>query len=630
MGDLDLRLTQADRDSLGLSQQPIGRILVDSGKIDGRDLKHALKLQARIDAPLGDIMMSEGLLRKQDVLAALARQAKVESVHLDKRVLSPELANRLPMDLCLTHGVVPLRPEADALVVAASRPRDFLRMRDELDAKFGHVYPVIADENQIRAAQGRLYGNELAARAEAQVAEDLSCRNLHMTASRRAWIGIVVLALLSLSVYVAPAWTVTFGVLLSALSLLLTTTLKAAAFLSSIFAKQTPEKPPTPFRMPRVSVLVPLLREREIAGQLINRLSQLTYPKSLLEVVLVLEEDDRLTRETIERTAIPEWMSVLEVPRSGDLTTKPRALNYALNFCKGSIIGVWDAEDWPEADQIEKVVTRFQDAPENVVCLQGILDYYNSRTNWLTRCFTIEYSTWWRIVIPGIARLGLVVPLGGTTLFFKRAALEELGGWDSHNVTEDADLGLRLARRGYVTELLPTTTYEEATSRGWSWVRQRSRWLKGFLITYLVHMRAPTKLLKELGLIRFMGIQTLFLASVVQFALTPLLWSFWLTFMGITHPVEMTLGTQVLWGLVVLFLAAEALNVIMGCVATRHRDRRHLVPFVPTMMVYFVLGTLAAYKAIWELIRVPFFWDKTQHGVSQITDSAPIRDTERV
>ena len=253
--------------------------------------------------------------------------------------------------------------------------------------------------------------------------------------------------------------------------------------------------------------MVPLLRESEIAETLVKRLSRLTYPKALLDVVLVLEEGDATTRATLERTELPKWMRVIEVPASDGLTTKPRALNYALDFCRGSLIGIWDAEDAPAPSQIEDVVEHFHHADEDVVCLQGILDYYNPRANWMARCFTIEYATWWRLVIPGIAKLGLVVPLGGTTLFFRRDKLIELGGWDAHNVTEDADLGVRLARAGYRTEIIPTVTMEEANCRVWPWVRQRSRWLKGFAITWAVHMQKPRQTLKDLGLYRFLGLQ---------------------------------------------------------------------------------------------------------------------------
>ncbi len=219
------------------------------------------------------------------------------------------------------------------------------------------------------------------------------------------------------------------------------------------------------------------------------------------------------------------------------LTTKPRAMNYALDFCRGEIIGVWDAEDAPVKDQIEHVVSRFAQAPPEVVCLQGILDYYNPRTNWLARCFTIEYASWFRVVLPGIARMGLVVPLGGTTLFFRRDKLEELGGWDAHNVTEDADLGVRLCRAGYRTELIDTVTYEEANCRPWAWVKQRSRWLKGFMVTYLVHMRNPRQLLADLGPVAVPRPFRRFLsAPSAQFLLAPVLWSFWLILLGQATP----------------------------------------------------------------------------------------------
>ena len=623
MGDFDLRLSRVGPDVPATSYPPLGRLLVRSGKIAKEDLSHALGLQKRIDARLGDIMVAEGLVGKADVLAALAQQAKTVSVRSQHQAIAPDLGSYLSAEDCLAFGVVPWRAERGKIYVATSGPRGFTRLVRKLGSKSRNLLPVIVDEADIQRRQSRLYGAELARKASTRVREAESCRTMQTTKARRTALAAMLGVVLMLATFFAPSWTITAGVTVAAITLLMTTILKTAALFSFLLPRPPRSGSRAPFRLPRVSILVPLLREREIAGQLIARLSQLTYPKSLLNVVLVLEQDDQLTRETIARTPLPDWMSVIEVPEAGALTTKPRALNYALNFCQGSIIGVWDAEDWPEADQIEKVVSRFNDAPQDVVCLQGQLDYYNSRCNWLTRCFTIEYAIWWRIVMPGIARLGLVVPLGGTTLFFKRTALEKLGGWDAHNVTEDADLGVRLARHGYKTELLPTVTREEATSRGWSWVRQRSRWLKGFLITYLVHMRRPATLLRELGFWRFMGVQTLFFASVVQFAAAPLLWSFWVTLFGFTHPVAETIGADMMWILIGLFIAAEVLNIALGCIAVAARERRHLMAFVPTMMLYFVLGTVAAYKAIWELLRLPFFWDKTQNGVSHITDPLP-------
>ncbi len=198
--------------------------------------------------------------------------------------------------------------------------------------------------------------------------------------------------------------------------------------------------------------------------------------------------------------------------------------------------------------------------------------------------------------------------------FFRRDKLLELGGWDAHNVTEDADLGVRLSRAGYRAEMVDTTTFEEANFRAWPWVKQRSRWLKGFMVTYLVHMRAPVRLWKELGFLKFLGFQAFFLGTVGQFLLAPALWVFWLTALGFNSPLDALMSQRAMIWLIYLFMAAELTNFVVGILAVCARERRFLVPWVPIMPLYFPLGVAAAYKALWELIGNPFFWDKTQHG----------------
>lgn len=628
MNDLHLRLPVPVPVAEDDVPRHIGSLLLEEGKIASDDLKHALRLQERVDAPLGDIMISEGLVQKKDVLSALARQARTQGADLDNAPPTADMAERLPCWLCLRYGTVPWKEDARFLYVATSRLQNFIGLRTALGSDAARLFPVIADEAQIKAHQSRLYGKELAEAAEQRVPEQQSCRTWKAAKPTRTRVAVGVLTALIIAFWVFPIAVMTVTAIWAVLTLVMVTCLKAATLilhLGSPIPKRRRTRRQADFRIPRVSIMVPLLKETEIAEALITRLTQLTYPKSLLEVVLVLEESDQMTRDTIARTTLPDWMSVIEVPETGQLTTKPRALNYALDFCGGAVIGVWDAEDWPEPDQIEQVVSRFHTAPEDVVCLQGTLDYYNSRSTWVSRWFTIEYAMWWRIVMPGIARLGLAVPLGGTTLFFKRHILEELGGWDAHNVTEDADLGVRLARHGYKTELLPTVTREEATSRPWAWVRQRSRWLKGFLVTYCVHMRQPARLVKDLGIWRFLGLQVIFLAAVSQFALAPVLWSFWLSLFGVSHPVGTALGTPALWACFTIFVSAELIGLVLAVAAVWRPTHRHLLPWVPFMMFYFVLGALAAYKALWELVCVPFYWDKTQHGVTQQTDPTPKR-----
>ncbi|MBD3663726.1 glycosyltransferase family 2 protein [Sulfitobacter aestuariivivens] len=621
MSNLRLHLPTPQIAAPAAARLPLGRHLVNEGHIDQNDLVHALELQCHVDAPLGEILISEGLLTRDGLLDALARQHVAERVDLDADLPDASLRACLPASLCLKYKVVPWMPMGETILVATSEPHRFDQLRACMGPDGRRLLPVVASDLQVQDHLSRLYGSELAQKAATRVPSVESCRSWEINSKRRQLWAVGIAALIVLALILAPLWTLTIATLWAFVTLVMATVLKAAAFVSHV-SRTVPDqgeetaRMATAFRMPRVSILVPLLKEKEIAGVLIKRLSRLTYPKSLLNVVLVLEEGDSVTRDTIARTDMPDWMAVIEVPAANRLTTKPRALNYAMDFCKGSIIGVWDAEDAPEPDQIERVVNRFQQAPANVACLQGVLDYYNTRTNWLSRCFTIEYATWWRVLLPGVARLGLVIPLGGTTLFFRRDILEKLCGWDAHNVTEDADLGVRLARHGYVTELLPTVTYEEANCRAWPWVRQRSRWLKGFLITWCVHMRDPAALLKDLGWTRFLGVQTMLLATFSQFACAPLLWSFWLTLLGVPHPVELTLGVSVLQVMIAFFIVSELLNLAISATAVSGPKHRHLMGWVLTLPFYFPMGALAAYKALHEFIVSPFYWDKTQHGIA--------------
>lgn len=618
MSDQSLRLVDANRaPRTERPHLPLGKLLVERGVISQVQLVKALHLQVRQNAPLGVILQSQGWATRKQIDDALARQSGLDYIDLSKSPPGRALIALKSPRFWLQHGVIPWRRVGPILMVATARPDRFDNIKDQMADCAELIAPIYANEDDIADTTARLFRQELAQGASNKVPSEYSCRN--WTGLNQIGLSALLLALIAI-VIMAPMTALAFASVAAVLTLILFTVLKLAGFLSHMLntsyltAKGTPGTPLKATPLPRVSVLVPLFREREIAEALVKRLSRLTYPKGLLDVILVLEEKDGVTRDTLAQTNLPQWMRVIEVPEHGNLTTKPRAMNYALDFCKGDIIGVWDAEDAPAPDQIEHVARHFAQADDDVVCLQGILDFYNPRTNWRARCFTIEYSSWFRIVLPGIAKLGLVVPLGGTTLFFKRDVLEELGGWDAHNVTEDADLGVRLCRAGYRTELIDTVTYEEANHRAWPWIKQRSRWLKGFMVTYLVHMRHPLKLWSDLGSWRFLGFQAFFLGTIGQFLLAPLLWSLWIMALGLPHPIETALPGWLLTASVGLFIAVEVISNAVGMVAVSAAHRRFLIPWVPTMMFYLPLGVAAAYKALYELAIKPFYWDKTQHG----------------
>ncbi|MEL7174476.1 MAG: glycosyltransferase family 2 protein, partial [Pseudomonadota bacterium] len=274
---------------------------------------------------------------------------------------------------------------------------------------------------------------------------------------------------------------------------------------------------------PVISILVPLYREAEMVPRLLASLERLDYPRHCLEVCLIVEERDFPTQEAIDAMRLPRWARMIVVP-DGAPRTKPRALNYALGFCRGRIVGILDAEDRPEPGQLKAVASALRTLPRRVACVQCQLSYFNARENWITRCFQLEYSIWFDVLLRGFERLGLPVPLGGTSVYFRRGALEAVGGWDAHNVTEDADLGMRLFRRGWRVRVLSVRTEEEANCRPLPWIRQRSRWLKGYLLTWLSHIRRPVALWREMGPRGFLGFNVLFLGAACSYLAMPLFW----------------------------------------------------------------------------------------------------------
>lgn len=582
----------------------------------------ALVLRRHQKAALGRALVAEERASEDQVQDALASQYGMPRADLTGQVASPRLLACKPASFWLRNCLLPWLQLGQTLTVAVAHPDLFEAVRQDLEDSFGSVTPVLAGEAQITALLASHFSPALVREASSSVAPRLSCRSLNPARGRALAAGCALPALYFCCI--APAAVFTALSLLALFSVLLFSSLRLCGLAAHWSARARCRLPPLPTpaarragsaERPVISVMVPLYKEAEISRALLSRLSKLSYPRALTDVILVLEAHDSVTRTALENTRLPPWIRVVEVPAFGGLTTKPRAMNYALNFCRGQIIGVWDAEDAPEADQLDKVAEAFARADSQTACVQGVLDYYNPHANWISRCFTLEYGSWFRIVLQGIARLGLVVPLGGTTMFVRRQVLEKLGGWDAHNVTEDADLGVRLYRAGYRTEMLPSTTYEEANCRPWPWVKQRSRWLKGFMVTYLVHMRQPLRLLADLGWKRFLGFQAFFLGTLGQFLFAPLLWSFWLIALGLPHPSEGAAPPLLLSLAAAALVLFELLGLLICVTAARAMGRPWLAIWAPAMIFYFPMGALAAAKAAYELLARPFFWDKTAHGV---------------
>ena len=601
----------------------LGPLLVDRGDLKPKDLENALVLKSRNGACLRDVLLTHDMVSEQSILLALKEQWRCEIADLENTQPDPALIDQVGLTACIRNRIVPWKRVPDGVAYLTANPERFNKFASTLPRQLGTPRMAIATEQTIHQSLISQHSHHLAERAENRVPETESCRTWNIKVLRTSFF-LFVMALF-FGVLLSPSAVFGLFSIWAVITLSLYAVLKIAAATAQL-RKSDPtdvvytgsNQENAPAILPTVSVLVPLYEEQEIAQQLIHRLKRLTYPKEFLDICLAVEADDVTTQNTLAETNLPRWVRTIIVPK-GRVRTKPRALNFALDFCRGSIIGVYDAEDSPDPDQIQKIVRRFSERGPEVACLQGILDYYNARTNWLSRCFTVEYASWFRVILPGLSKLGFAIPLGGTTLFCRRDALEEIGCWDAHNVTEDADLGIRLARHGFRTELIETVTQEEANCRFTPWIKQRSRWLKGYAMTWAVHMRVPRLLLRQLGWRQFLGFQLVFLGTLSQFILAPVLWSFWLILLGFSHPLSDVLSGNLATCLAALFLFAELTSVCVGIIAVSRKEHRFLKWWVPTLFFYFPLGAIASYKALYELLTRPFYWDKTKHGVFEPT-----------
>ncbi len=368
--------------------------------------------------------------------------------------------------------------------------------------------------------------------------------------------------------------------------------------------------------LPVYTVLVPVFREANIVGQLVGNLGKLDYPVDKLEVLILLEEDDDETREALAAASPPEHFRIVTIPR-GTPQTKPRACNVGLFFATGDFVVIYDAEDNPDPDQLKKAVLAFNNGGDDLICVQAALNYFNAEENVLTRMFTLEYNYWFDYMLPGLESAGLPIPLGGTSNHFRTSALIELGGWDPYNVTEDADLGIRASALGYRVGVVNSTTMEEANTSVTNFIRQRSRWIKGYMQTALVHARSPRVLLGEIGFTRFASFALLIGGTPITFL--GVLPFYVLTIFTVFVPAEIldqVFPWWLLWLSLLNFVIGTSIMVYLSMMGPYKRGTFRLIWWAMLNPVYWILHSIAAYKGLWQLITRPHYWEKTEHGLT--------------
>lgn len=379
-------------------------------------------------------------------------------------------------------------------------------------------------------------------------------------------------------------------------------------------APPTPEPALNEAALPIYTIFVPVYKEPpHVISQLSASIAALDYPDHLKDVLFICESDDEATIAALKAAKPPSYCRIIYVPKSLP-RTKPKALNVALAFAKGTYGVIYDAEDMPEPQQLKKAVARFQADPE-LSCLQASLNYYNRNETLLTELFAIEYGTLFRMQLPALQRLGLPIPLGGTSNHIRMDDLREACGWDAFNVTEDADLGVRLSFFGKKVEVLNAITMEEAPITLRAWLAQRSRWIKGYIQTWLVYMREPAALKNALGTRAYYGFQFFIGAPALTFLMAPFFWGvFFATQLGLLSlhiPLWLNLSCLIclIWGIYSQWLYAKACLIIHGWAGMRKAAT--IFPF------YWVLHTVASFIALYDIIWRPHYWQKTKHGVSR-------------
>ena len=367
--------------------------------------------------------------------------------------------------------------------------------------------------------------------------------------------------------------------------------------------------------LPNYTIMIPAFHEPEIIAKLIDSVGAMDYPTDRLQILLLLEEDDTETVGRALTSPGAERFDIVLVPHA-EPRTKPKALNYGLEFASGEYVTVFDVEDRPEPLQLRRAVVAMGRVPADTACLQAELSYFNPRQNMITRWFAIEYLMWFTQLLPGLSLLQAPVPLGGTSNHFRRETLVEMGGWDPFNVTEDADLGVRLHRKGYRTAVLKSETLEEANSDFVNWIKQRSRWYKGYIQTWIVHMRHPGQLRRDLGWRSFWRFSAFVGGTPFIALVNPIFWTLTLAwFIGHPSIIKDIYPSPVFYTAAVCWVIGNFLCVYVVLLCAIHTKRSDLFLAALLSPIYWVMMAIAAAKALVQLVGQPSYWEKTTHGL---------------
>ncbi len=516
-----------------------------------------------------------------------------------------DCSGHIPASVLLNHQSLPICRTADgvlvltALDVARATPAQAWFPGETL--RYHRVEPSVV-QKLIVATRADEVADEMANGFARRMPELAARTGVARWQKRAAW-AIVVGTAVALVAGGAPLMIAVVGVVFV-----------AAMFFKVLMAVMSVSPPVTATprqlsddELPTYTVLVPAYQEEAVIGETVRCIANLDYPNDKLEILVLVERRDEATARAVRAVDPPDHVRIVELP-PGLPQTKPRSCNLGLMLARGDLLVIFDAEDRPERDQLRKAASQFAAGGPTLACVQARLNFYNARRNLLTRMFALEFAYWFDLMLVGLDRLGLPIPLGGTSNHLRTSVLRDIGGWDAWNVTEDADIGIRLASAGKRVEVVDSTTWEECPAHNWAWTKQRTRWLKGYLLTLLVHTRSPVAAARRFGAAGMMTLVALVGGTPISAMLWPL--AFVLPFAGAVPIVGRStvlsayVTSGAMWGVV-------GLTALATMAAGRRRGFGWgLAALLPG---YLLMHTVAAWRGVRQLVREPFTWEKTSH-----------------
>jgi cellulose synthase/poly-beta-1,6-N-acetylglucosamine synthase-like glycosyltransferase len=604
----------------------IPELLVSDGFITLDDKLRIEDISTQTNASFIKVALNYGYISRKNYERSLIN-ANYKIQEIRDQPFDKDILKKIELRFADEHLALPLRIEKNKVVAIMADPTnelflDFIRFTYNLEPEV-----IIASDLDIIWLSHKLIGEKYVKSAVYELLNNDADSSAIVTFTSAQLISMFVLiAVVAISLFINFKNTSIFiNVILSSFFLVAIIFKLFLALVGSRFElHQAITKDElsilTDEDLPIYTILLPVYKEDNLIKKLLWNLQSLDYPREKLDIKLVIEEDDDKTLNAVRNLDFPAVFEVIVVPFHMP-KTKPKACNYALHFARGKYLTIYDAEDIPDTDQLKKVVALFNKMPEEYICIQCALNYFNRNENFLTRMFTLEYSYWFDYMLPGLDTLDIPIPLGGTSNHFKIENLVELGAWDPFNVTEDADLGVRAYAKGYKIAIVNSTTYEEANNEPFNWIRQRSRWIKGYMQTYLVHMRNPVKLLKKLGWKGFIGFSFFVGATPLTFLVYPLLLAIFIAYLLFDFSSMRTLFPDwVLFMSIFNLMVGNILMIYINMMAVFKRRFYELILFAIANPIYWLMHSIAAYMGLYELIVRPFYWQKTNHGISKISN----------